>query len=308
MLKNAIYLLILLSGILFFAGCNSCSNSKPNDEDDFDSVSDSSEVVPLQVGEDIMGSMIQNISSPVEMANIIKASGVDFSQKILNNPDNVSKYETSFKKALNFGVFSADLGYINIFDKNNIVISYLMAVKKLADEIKVGQFFDYDALSKAAQNSNNLEALMQMSISSFNKIDAYLRGQNRSDVSTLIVTGTWFEGMYLYAKVYKEAKSKEKKEMSDRIAEQKNIVEILEIVLDNYKSLPNFPTLVEGLNRLTQAYDAIKLTTEYVKSEPKEVNGSLLIIQKEVTTAHYTEEDINRINDIIIDIRTKMVE
>jgi peroxiredoxin family protein len=303
MLKNAIYLLLILTSMLLCTGCGGCSGNK-TDNDDLTDVSDD-EAAPLILGDNIMSNVIQNISSPVEMANDIKASGVDFNQRILNNPDNVSKYETQYKKALNLGIFSADLGYINIFDKNNIVVSYLIAAKTLADGIRVGQFFDFEALRKAAQNSGNLEKLMEMSISSFNEIDYYLHSQNRSDVSTLIITGAWVEGMYLSAMDYKDVK---KKEMADRIAEQKHVVEILEIVLDNYKSQPNFPALVEQIQELNNAYNAIRITKEYGEPRSIDQGGTLLIIQDEISTAHYTEEDINKINDMIIDIRNKMVE
>jgi hypothetical protein len=146
---------------------------------------------------------------------------------------------------------------------------------------------------------------MEMSISSFNKIDAYLYTQNRSDVSTLIITGAWVEGMYLSAMVYKDIK---KKEMADRIAEQKHVVEILEIVLDNYRSQPNFPPLLAGIQELNNAYNAIKITKEYGEPKTIDQDGTLLIIQTEISTAHYTEEDINNIINLIIDIRSKIIE
>ena len=74
-----------------------------------DSLSDA----PLQLSQDVVNDMIQNISSPVEMANQIKKSGAPFSQQILNSSDKTKDYNTSFKRALNLGVYSADLGYIN---------------------------------------------------------------------------------------------------------------------------------------------------------------------------------------------------
>ena len=301
MLKKAFYLFLVPIAVLIFAGCGGCSGNKG---DELTVVEDPSDG-PLELAEDVMSNVIQNISSPVEMANMIKSSSVGFSQRILNNPDFVSKYETTFKKALNLGVFSSDLGYINIFDKNNIVVSYLMAAKTLADGLRVGQFFDYEALRNVATNSSNLEALMEMSISSFNKIDYYLREQRRSEVSTLIITGAWIEGMYLSAMVYNEAKDKQ---MADRIAEQKHVVEILEIVLDNYRSQPNFPSLVDGISALSSAYNAIRITTELGEPQRIERDGTLLVIQQEISTAHYTEEDIDRIIDVIVDIRTKIVE
>jgi len=302
MLKKAIFLLLIPAAALIFNGCDGCSGNKTKGDGLTEVDTDD---VQLELGEDIMSNVIQNISSPVEMANMIKSSGVAFSQKILNNPDIVSKYETSFQKALNLGVFSSDLGYINIFDKNNIVVSYLLAAKTLADGLRVGQFFDYEALRNVATSQSNLEELMEMSISSFNKIDYYLREQNRSEVSTLIITGAWVEGMYLSAMVYKEAKNKQ---MADRIAEQKHVVEILEIVLDNFKSHPGFPALVEGISELSSAYNSIRITTEYGEPERIEKDGTLIIVQAEISTAHYEDDDIDKIINKIVEIRTEITK
>lgn len=306
MLKNLFFFLLILAGSQLFISCGGCSDQKAKSADDSLTLPDSLITdAPLELSEDIMGEVIQNISSPVEMANLIKASGVEFSQRILNNPDNVSRYETSYKRALNLGVFSADLGYINIFDKNNVVFSYLLAVKDLADGIRVGQFFDFEALRQMASNSSNLDSLMEMSVSSFNKMDSYLRDQKRSNVSTLIVTGTWIEGLYIASNVVKETNNKE---LAIRIAEQKNIIDILEIILSNYISEPNFALLVEDIRELKAAYDPIKITTELGEPQKKEINGTLVVIQDEISTAHYTDEQLAVIMDIISKIRNKIVE
>jgi hypothetical protein len=203
------------------------------------------------------------------------------------------------------GVYSADLGYINIFDKNNVVISYLLSVKNLADGIRVGQFFDFNTLRRMASNSTNLDSLMEMSVSSFNKMDAYLRDQNRSNVSTLIVTGTWIEGLYIASSVVKETKSKE---LSMRIAEQKNIIDILEIILNNYISEPNFSSLVEDIQNLKAAYAPIRITTELGEPKRIEKDGTLIVIQDEISTVHYTDEQLATIMDLIAKIRNKIVE
>jgi len=305
MIKNSLYLLLILASTQLFNSCSGCAGNQSKSSDSLQLTDSVISDAPLKLSEDIMGEVIQNISSPVEMANLIKSSGADFSQRILNNPDNISKYETSFKRALNLGVFSADLGYINIFDKNNVVVSYLLAVKNLADGIRVGQFFDFNALRSMASNSTNLDSLMEMSVSSFNKMDSYLRDQNRSNVSTLIVTGTWIEGLYIASNVVKETNSKE---LAIRIAEQKNIIDILDIILNNYISEPNFSSLVEDIQRLKMAYAPIRITTELGEPKRIEKDGMLIVIQDEVSTAHYTDEQLITIMDLIIEIRNKIVE
>ncbi len=306
MLKNLLYTSAILSIVLFFSACsgNSGKNTK-SDSDEF-SIEDSAlnQNEPLELSEEVMSDVIQNISSPVEMAALIKKSGVEFSQKILNKPENVQDYNTSFKRALNLGVFSADLGYINTFDKNTIVVSYLLSVKELSEGIKVGQFFDFNSLKQLATNSNNLDSLMEISVSSFNKMDSYLREQKRSNVSSLIVTGAWIEGLYIAGNVIKETKNED---LINRIGEQKDIIEHLLIILNNYNNDPNFSELVSRLEQIKQAYKDVKITTVVGEPEKKIVDGRLTIVQGEVSKVEITPEqtaailaEIDNLRDFIV--------
>ncbi len=306
MLKKLFYTTAIFGGILLFSACSGNSNKSNQEGSDDFSLSDSalSQDAPLELSEEIIGDVIQNISSPVEMAALIKKSGVAFSQKILNKPEKVDDYNTSFKRALNLGVFSADLGYINTFDKNNIVISYLLSVKDLAEGIKVGQFFDFNALKKMATNSNNLDSLMEVSVSSFNKMDSYLREQHRSNVSALIVTGAWIEGLYIASSVIKETKNED---LINRIGEQKDIIDILLIILNNYGKDPNFAEMVTRLEQVKQAYDGVKITTEFGEPKRIERNGTLVIVQDEISHVEITPEqldaivaEINNLRDFIV--------
>ena len=302
MYKNLLFTLLIMAGMQFLSSCAGCSDSGKKSQGDALTLPDSLiSDAPLRLSEEIMNEVIGNISSPVEMAGLFKNSGVDF---ILNNPDNVSRYETSYQRALNLGVYSADLGYINTFDKNNIVVSYLLAVKNLADGIRVGQFFDFNALRRMASSSTNLDTLMEMSVTSFNKMDSYLREQNRSNVSSLIVTGAWVEGMYIASNIVRESGDKE---LSDRIAEQKNVVNILEIILSNYASDAGFAELVQSVEDLKAAYAPVRITTELGEPQRIEKDGSLIFIQAEVSTVHYTPEDLENIMATIENIRAKIV-
>lgn len=297
MLKKLTYLTLILASAHFFTACSGSSNKSSSDDEL--AVTDSLATdAPLELSEEVIGDVIQNISSPVEMAHSIKQSGVEFSQKILNKTEKVDDYNTSFKRALNLGVFSADLGYINTFDKNTIVVSYLLAIKNLAEGIKVGQFFDFNSLKRVATNSNNLDSLMEISISSFNKMDSYLRNQNRSNVSSLIVTGAWLEGLYITACAIEETQSED---LINRLAEQKDIIDILKIILDNYSQNENFADFAQRISVLEEAFDGVKITTEF--SEPKSIekDGKLVIIQDEVSHVEITPEQVKA---IIAEIKT----
>lgn len=284
---------------------NSCSSCSQQGEGELGEINDQDDTT-LIVSAEVVGDMIQNISSPVEMANEIKSSGVQFSQSTLNAAGRENGYETSFKRAINLGVYAADLGYINTFGKNLVVVDYLSSIKRLADGIGVGQFLDFSLLSRMAKDNTNLDSLKQLSVSSFNNIDKYLREQKRSNVSTAIVVGTWLEGIYITGSVIEQTHDKG---LIDRLGEQKNIVEILQIVVHTYaRSDVYFKELSKQIDELKAIYDGVRITTEMGAPETKEVNGMLVIEQNEVTTVEITEEQVASIIAKVKEIRNGVIK
>ncbi len=303
MLRKFSYLTMMIAGICLMSACSG-SSKKSSESDELTLTAPATDNSALELSEEVMSDVVQNISSPVEMASIIKETGVDFSQKVLNKTESVDNYNTSFKRALNLGVYSADLGYINTFDKNNIVVSYLVAIKTLSEGIKVGQFFDFNSLKRLATNSNNLDSLMQISISSFNDMDAYLRSQKRSNVSSLIVTGAWIEGLYLSGNVIEQTNNES---LINRIAEQKDIIDIIEIILKNYSSDPDFAELAQRIGKLKEVYSHVKITTEMGEAKTIEEDGKLIIVQDEISHVDVTEEQMSSIVSEIKSLREFIV-
>ena len=284
----------------------SCVGGGQNRNNEFDDIPDSLKGAPLELSENVVNDMIQNISSPVEMANQIKNSGVAFDQSVLNSADKMKDYNTSFKRAVNLGAYSADLGYINTFNKNGVVVPYLLAVKELADGLNVGQFLDFNTLKRLATNSTNLDSLKLLSVSSFNEMDRYLREQKRSSVSTAIVAGAWVEGIYITCRVIEQTNDPD---LVNRLGEQKDIVSILQIILANYsKSDENFKQLVNRIDELKRLYDDVRITTEFGEPVSKEVDGMLIIEQKEITHVEITPKQVKDIVEKVKSVRQYVVE
>ena len=140
---------------------------------------------------------------------------------------------TDFKQALNLGIYGCDLGYLNMYEKTGSIISSMQAIKKLADQLRIGHFFDFNTIKRLATNNENIDSLMYISVSSFNNMDEYLRDNNRSDISSLLVTGMWIEGMYLACQVVKENANDQ---LRERIGDSKIVLSDLLLILKNYKS------------------------------------------------------------------------
>ena len=54
---------------------------------------------------------IANLPSPMEMINAIYQNEVPFNKEMLNSPSNEEKYNTAYKKAVNYGIYGIDMAY-----------------------------------------------------------------------------------------------------------------------------------------------------------------------------------------------------
>ena len=293
---------ILLSFILI-AGCRSGGD---NLDRDFDEVPDSllSEG-ELKVSEQAMEDIVQNISSPVEIAALVKSLGVPFSKKYLATTENVNQLNTSFEQSLHLGIYGADLGYLNMYSKTSSVLEYITSIKTLSDAINVGQFFDFVTLKRLATNSQNLDSLMYISVHSFNMMDRYLRENNRGNLSALIVAGVWIEGLYLATQVSKESSHPD---LAERIGEQKIIIGDLLLILKNYKRDPQIESLISDLEEIKAEFNDVKITYEMGEPEAVEKDGMLMIIQNETSIVHITDEQLARIIQKTEEIRNKIIK
>jgi hypothetical protein len=298
MIKRIFSLLVI--SLLVFA-CKSGGGQKTDTSLD---VPDTVMNKGLEISEEVMQDIVQNISSPVEMAALVKSLDANYSGKYLAPTENVDELTTSFQQAFYLGIYAADLGYLNIYNKTNAVLDYITAIKTLADGIRVGQFFDFTTLKRLAQSNQNLDSLMYISVHSFNQMDKYLRTDNRSNLSTLMVTGVWIEGLYLATQV---AKAAPHPQLSERIGEQKIIMGNLMLILDNFKSDKQFATLIEQLNTLKAEYDDVTITIQKGDPEAVEENGMLVIVQHDVSVVNITPERLKSIIEKTEKIRNKLI-
>ncbi len=259
----------------------------------------------IQIGGDAMNDIVENISSPVEMAALIKSLGVEFSKDYLAPTSTVDQMHTSYSQAFNLGIYGADLGYLNMYNKTTTVLDYISVIKDLADEIKVGQFFDFTTLKRLATNNSNLDSLMDISVRSFNQMDGYLRDNNRGNLSTLIITGVWIEGLYLATQV---ASRSPHPDLKERIGEQKITLEKLLILLEFYKKNEHFANMLTYFQEINDLYKDITISVELGETEAIEKDGMLIFVQNDKSFVNITDEQLNNIITKIDEVRKKLIQ
>jgi hypothetical protein len=300
-------ILLAIFSLMAIVACNSSGDGGNKISDDIeipDSIFDQGEK-PLMISEEAMEDIIQNISSPVEMAALLKATGVPFAKRYLATSDKVDDLNTNFKRSVNLGIFGADLGYLNMYNKTGSVLESMSSIKRLSEELGIGQFFDFTTIKRLATNNENLDSLMYISVASFNNMDDYLRQHNRSNLSSLIVFGVWIEGMYIATQVLAEAP--DNAEVVERIGEQKLILNDLLLILKNYKTDKDFFNLIQDVESIKKEFDGVRITYEMGEPEAIEVDGMLMIVQNETSNVEVSPEHLDKIIEVIASVRNKII-
>ena len=259
---------------------------------------------------DLIEQIIKSIPNPIEITALMKESGVAYDRNRLNNYVNSSKYTTNFKKALNLGVYSTDLGFANMYGKTQDAIHYLDAVQDLSEGLAIDQFFEYSTLKSLAEKEN-LSQLIQTTIRNFEKINNHLHDQKRDVISALLLTGGWIESTYLTVEVYQKSASKPqvKKLLKEKIGEQKLVIDRLMLLLDIYSSKPQVPQLIASLRKVQDIYDDVELGES--KGEVRVVENSDGTITFEEVGEGYvkiTDAQVKQITTLITQIRKDITQ
>ncbi|MDF1546233.1 MAG: hypothetical protein P1P88_00335 [Bacteroidales bacterium] len=299
MIKNLFYFVLVGFLVLAFSKCNGGNDENIN----IDSLIND-DVTAIPEGE--IDKIIQSLPSPVEMAALINDVGIPFSKSYLASPEKADDYDTNFKKALGLGVLSADLGYLNVYAQTNEIINYLATIRNISDDLNIGQFFDFQTLKRLATNNENMDSLMFLSVNSFHQMDDHLRKNNRSNLSALVVTGVWIEGLYLVTQIVKNGS--DSKELKERIGEQKVIVEMLNQILQVYKVQDkNFELLAADFEKLKMAYEPVDITVETGEVTTQEIDGIIVVIPKDKTVVTMSVNQLNTIVSLTESIRNKLI-
>lgn len=296
-----ILVILCLAGFLW----GSCGSEKNTADEDFYANLDSAQNEGPTISEEVIGDILQGIPSPLEISVLLKETGKRYNSAYLNSPDNLSKYNSNYKKALNLGIYGTDLGYTNIYEQNQDGIKYIATIKELADELNIGQFFDIETIGRLATNSKNLDSLLLITTQNFNNINHYLQTQSRANLSVLLLTGGWVEALHITCQVAEQNKGN--KELQEKIGEQKIILENILLLLSFYKDQDqNMASLLTDMELLKAEFDKVNITYTYKESTFEIVDGVMVIKDNSSSTIDITPENVTSIKDITTSIRNRI--
>ena len=245
-----------------------------------------------------------SIPSPFHISDLIKEISSSFNSDLLNPAENKLNYSTTEKKALNLGIYTADLGYSNIYEQFSHTSKYIKLVRSLSSELQIMNAYTEKILDELEENKQNKDSLNQIFAEAYREADVYLSENERGEVSVLIMTGAWVEGLYLMTQISKVQKNKL---LLNRIGEQKYSLDNILKLLSQYNTekTESLNEIINNLSDLRNSFEKIKITYTYDKhivlpNEKKTIILSNTNIEIEDNTLNEITYKTEKIRDNIV--------
>lgn len=250
-----------------------------------------------------IGGQVFVIPSPIQTADLISKSNAPFNSELLNPTENTSKYSSTFKKALNMGIYGADLGYLAVYNMTDKTTAYLKAVRGLANEIGLGNAFNDQLANKISESLGDEGKMLSLVSEAYKTADDYLKENKKDDVASLVIIGGWVESISFACNV---AKTTQNPEIIERIADQKNVLKTILAMLKQYRDNEEYDDLATELEDLQTAFDGITYSYQFVEPVTNEGEKVTKISCKHEVSI--TPEQVEEISALVESIRNDIIE
>jgi uncharacterized membrane-anchored protein YhcB (DUF1043 family) len=266
-MKKIISLVIVPILILGLSGLTSCKQKKAANEQ---------KKVELEQVKTLDSEIKENVYPLPTSAEVIKMLTeleVGYIMGISNPVENTKKYFSSTKRAINLGVYGADLSYATLYNIQQEVINYLNAIRALSNELNMSKIYNEDLYTKIKANFDNRDELVKILTAAFNDTYSYLSDNDQQTLALLVVGGAWVEGMYLTTNVSEAAY--QVAGISKVLLEQKKSFELFLEIAQPYLSDASVGDFVKMLDPVKEVYKGLgtSLTEQNIKDITSVIRG-----------------------------------
>ncbi|MFO7868567.1 MAG: hypothetical protein R6U95_04615 [Bacteroidales bacterium] len=230
--------------------------------------------------------LITNMTISDNMIQTLSSDPSIFNYDLLNSHEHIQYYTTSRSKAINLGVYGADLNYLIHFEQSENSIKYLIASRQLAGQIGVAMAFDQETIEQYESSIEDKDALISIIFMAYDNVKKMLKSEDQFLLSTLVITGSWVENMYLTTQLlpYFES-SKIKTSLVQKIIQQKEYLN---------KMISLISELQEGDN----------IYINNLLKDLREIDAIYQSFEEDLLT----EQDIETLGNKITQLRTRLIK
>lgn len=160
-MKKTIAAVIIPFVVLGLTGLTSCKERAARKQEK------KTEVKQVQELDKQIKENVYPLPTSAQVIKMLTDLEVGFIIGITNPVDNIKKYYTSASKAINLGVYGADLSYVTLYNIQQEVIDYMDGIRMLANDLNMSKIYNaslYDSIKKNFDRRGDLVRILTKSI------------------------------------------------------------------------------------------------------------------------------------------------
>jgi hypothetical protein len=262
-----IILPILTISFILLPSCSSCKNRAVEKQ------RETAEKAQVDTIENQIEKNVYPLPTSADVIKMLTDLEVGYIIGISNPVANTKKYFSSNERAINLGVYGADLSYATLYNMQQNVFDYLEAIRSISEDLNMSKIYNaalYDSIKK---NFDNRDELVRILTNAFNDTYGYLADNDQQPLALLVVGGAWVEGMYLTTHVSEAAY--QVAGFSKVLLEQKKSFDTFLEITKPYANDPMVSDFVKKLDPIKTVYAGLgtSLTEQNIKDITVAITG-----------------------------------
>jgi hypothetical protein len=257
--KNLIAL-VLITGMVVSCGD---SGKKSTEEDKF----------PDDIESFVEEEFDYPIPTSYEVTNMLQKANANFVYNITNDPENVSNYVAEWQKAMNLGVYGADLSYASTYNRQEETLQFLQSARTLVEDLNITTAFTPAMIDRMERNLENKDSLILIVTESIYETYNYLNKNGEEKTSLLVIAGSVIEGLYITSELIISSEYNE--DLLKVMANQKDEIDRLVELMDAHADDENVNRVLPSLRYIDLFFDQLGDTDTITKGQFEDIYGSI---------------------------------
>ncbi len=262
-MKKLFYSLVLGLLALAFTNCGGTSEKSPEEK----------EKEKEELSTFVEREFEYPIPTSYEVTNRLQKANANFVFNITNPPENVDKYIADWQKAMNLGVYGADLSYASTYNKQEETTEFLNASRQLVEELNITSAFNEEMLGRIEENLDNKDEMILIITESIYDTYNHLNANGEELNSLLVIAGSVIEGLYITGQLIISSEYNE--DLMSVLAEQKSQVNKLVELMEKYSDDENVNRVLPKLRYISLFFDQLGEGGAMTEDQFNDVIGSI---------------------------------
>ncbi|MGB1101993.1 MAG: hypothetical protein ACPG21_00050 [Crocinitomicaceae bacterium] len=219
--------------------------------------------------------MEYSVPTPNELFEIVKAQGGEKQMNLVNPLENSENYVDQKSKAINFGVYSADVAYLSCFGIGTDFLKYFKKIEELGDELGISGAFNEDIMERIESNEGDTDSLFAISNDTYYESYSYLEENEKGTELSLIMAGGYVESLFIVSNLVTTYSDDDP--IVSKIGDQRVVLESLIDFISSYMEDPSVEEVAGDLMDLQAVFEDNMEFEESDASTSNSESGTLVV-------------------------------